>query len=174
MRDLPMPGSPEIRTIWPSPALARAQRRNNRSTSSSRPISRLKAAPRNASKRLATLLGPSTCQAGTGAAIPFTSTVPRSRYSKRSATSRRVLAAITTVPASASVCNRAARFGVSPTTDCSCAEPSPIRSPTTTSPVAIPTRAWSWTDLMSRRPTASITPSAARTARSASSSCACG
>ena len=44
---------------------------------------------------------------------------------------------------SAKACNRAARFGVSPTTDCSCAGPAPIKSPTTTSPVAIPTRACS-------------------------------
>ena len=40
-----MPASPEIRTTWPSPALARAQRRNRRSTSSSRPISGLSAEP---------------------------------------------------------------------------------------------------------------------------------
>jgi hypothetical protein len=32
---------------------------------------------------------------------------------------------MTTAPGSASACSRAARFGVSPTTDCSCAEPSP-------------------------------------------------
>ena len=151
-----MPGSPEISTTWPSPALARAQRRSSRSISSSRPTSRVSADPRNASNRLATALGRSTCQAGTGAAMPLTSTAPRSRYSKRSPTSRRVPAAMTTASGSARACSRAARFGVSPTTDCSCAEPSPIRSPTTTSPVAIPTRACSLTDLTSRRPTASI------------------
>ena len=39
MRDLPMPGSPEISTTRPSPALARSQRRNSRSISSSRPTS---------------------------------------------------------------------------------------------------------------------------------------
>ena len=48
--------------------------------------------------------------------------------------------AMTTVPGSASACSRAARFGVSPTTACSWAAPAPIRSPTTTSPVAMPTR----------------------------------
>src|SRR5438874_10098659 len=53
-------------------------------------------------------------------------------------------------------------------TDCSCAEPSPIRSPTTTSPVAMPTRALSVVDLTSRRAIASMTPNPARTARSAS------
>ena len=49
MRDLPMPGSPEISTTWPSPALARAQRRNSRSISSSRPTSR---AQRRSAQRL--------------------------------------------------------------------------------------------------------------------------
>ena len=44
-------------------------------------------------------------------------------------------------PAAASAWSRAARFGVSPTTACSCAAPSPISSPTTTRPVAMPTRA---------------------------------
>ena len=174
MRDLPMPVSPETSTTWPSPALARAQRRNSRSISSSRPINGLSADPRNASNRLATTLGRSTCQAGTGAAMPLTSTVPRSRYSNRSPTSRRVPAAMTTVSGSARACSRAARFGRFTDDRCSCAEPSPIRSPTTTSPVAMPTRAWSLTPLTSRRPTASMTPSPARTARSASSSCACG
>ncbi len=41
-----MPGSPEMRTTWPSPALARSQRRNSRSISSSRPTSGLSADPR--------------------------------------------------------------------------------------------------------------------------------
>ena len=43
-----------------------------------------------------------------------------------------VPSAMTTLPGSASACSRAARFGVSPTTACSCAAPSPISSPTTT------------------------------------------
>ena len=54
----------------------------------------------------------------------------------------------------ASDCNRAARLGVSPTTACSWAAPAPIRSPTTTSPVAMPSLTCSrWG--RSRRPTAS-------------------
>ena len=104
--------------------LARSQRRNSRSISSSRPTSGVNADPRNASKRLATASGRSTCHAGTGASMPFTSTPPSSRYSKRSPTSRRVPGAMTTAPGSARVWSRPARFGVSPTTDCSCAEPS--------------------------------------------------
>jgi len=47
-------------------------------------------------------------------------------------------------------------------------EPSAIKSPTTASPVAIRTRAWSLADPTSRRATASIEPSPARIARSAS------
>ena len=57
MRDLPRPGSPETSTTWPSPALARAQRRSSRSISSSRPTSGVSADPRNASNRLSTALG---------------------------------------------------------------------------------------------------------------------
>src|SRR5215472_252348 len=39
MRDLPMPGSPEISTAQPSPRLACPQRRRSNSISSSRPTS---------------------------------------------------------------------------------------------------------------------------------------
>jgi hypothetical protein len=39
MRDLPMPGSPEIKTTCPSPPLACSHRRRSRSISSSRPTS---------------------------------------------------------------------------------------------------------------------------------------
>ena len=53
---------------------------------------------------------------------------------------RRVPAAITTAFGSARACSRAARFGVSPTTACSWAAPTPMRSPTTTRPVAMPIR----------------------------------
>jgi len=50
-------------------------------------------------------------------------------HDRLEAASRRVPAAMTTASGSARACSRAARFGVSPTTDCSFAEPSPIRSP---------------------------------------------
>ena len=63
---------------------------------------------------------------------------PRDRTARRSAGGS--LSAITSVFGVASACSRAARFGVSPTTPRSCAAPSPIRSPTTTSPVAMPSR----------------------------------
>jgi hypothetical protein len=54
----------------------------------------------------------------------------------------------------------------------SCAAPAPIRSPTTR-PVAMPIRTFNSSDVASRL-TPSITASPARTARSASSSCASG
>ena len=63
-----------------------------------------------------TPLGPSTCHAATGASNPFTWAVPRSRYSNRSPSSRRVASAMITPFAGAIACSRAARFGVSPTT----------------------------------------------------------
>ena len=44
---------------------------------------------------------------------------------------------MTTPPGGARDCSRAARFGVLPATLCSCDDPVPIRSPTTTRPVAI-------------------------------------
>ena len=80
-----------------------------------------------------------------------------------------MLSHMTTVFGSAMPCMRAARFGVWPTMLRSCASPEPISSPTTTSPVAMPTRVCrgardssAVAALISSRP--------ARTARSASSS----
>lgn len=49
-RDLPMPASPLSRTTWPSPAIARRQRRNSSSISSSRPTNGVKAAPQHSPK----------------------------------------------------------------------------------------------------------------------------
>ena len=66
-------------------------------------------------------------------------------------------------------------FGVSPTTAASCAAPWPIRSPTTTTPVAMPARAANaWPSAVRSSATAATAATAARTARSASSSCAVG
>ena len=64
----------------------------------------------------------------------------RTRTGRRPVAARR-LARSPRCRARPDACSRAARFGVSPTTASSCAAPSPIRSPTTTCPVAIPTRA---------------------------------
>src|SRR6516164_5779852 len=64
---------------------------------------------------------------------------------------------------SAIPCRRAARFGVSPTIARSCASPDPLRSPTTTSPVAMPTRVCNEAGVLSAI-TAAINSSPARTA----------
>ena len=83
--------------------------------------------------------------------------------------------AMTTVSGSAIACSRAARFGVSPTTPRSCASPDPMRSPTTTSPVAIPTRTCSGEPAaVTSFGAASTMASPACTARSASCSWAWG
>src|SRR6266481_6915751 len=111
-RDLPMPGSPEINTIWPSPSLARAQRRSSSSISASRPTRGVRDAERSASNRLSTAAGLSTCQTATGSSNPLTSAVPRSRYSKSSPSSRRVASASITPFAGAISWRRAARFGL--------------------------------------------------------------
>src|SRR5215471_6653441 len=55
--DLPIPASPDSSTTWPSPVLALAQRRNSRSSSSSRPTSAVRPPGCIASKRLSTDLG---------------------------------------------------------------------------------------------------------------------
>ena len=134
-----MPASPESKTIWPAPAQASRRRSRNRALSAARPT-RSVSRRRAASKRLSVTATPSTAKASTGSAKPFAVCRPRSRSRNRSPIRRRVAPARTICPGSARACRRAARLGVSPTTACSCAEPSPTRSPTTTSPVAMPMR----------------------------------
>ena len=64
IRDLPIPGSPEISTTQPSPPFACSHRRMSRSISSSRPTSGVVVA-RNASNRLSAGPVPNTCYART-------------------------------------------------------------------------------------------------------------
>src|SRR5579871_4434281 len=82
-----------------------------------------------------------------------------------------VASAISTSPAVASPCSRAARLGASPTKECFSTAASPTRSPATTIPVAIPIRT------SSRSPLGVVSPpisfariSPVATARAASSS----
>jgi len=115
------------------------QRRRNRSISSSRPTSRVNAIRANAStgsRRHRAQQPAKPAPAGDALHLDGAG----SRYSKRSPTSRRCSRAMTTASGSARACSRAARFGVSRDDLLlrrSCAD----QSPTTTSPVAIPTRA---------------------------------
>ena len=140
MRDLPIPGSPESSTTWPSPSRACCQRSSRSATSCSRPTSGVRPVAR-ASKRLPTARSPSTRHAPTASAKPLSDCGPRSSSSNAVPSSRRVDVGDHDAAGRAMACRRAARFGVSPTTVSSRAEPSPTRSPTTTSPVAMPTRA---------------------------------
>ena len=173
-RDFPIPASPARSTTWPSPDFAFDQRRRSNSVSSSRPARAVKPVECIASNRLSTVVARNAAQARAGPAMPLRSLAPRSCSSNRFPRSLRVLSAMTTMLGSAVPCRRAARFGVSPTIPRSCESPEPIRSPTTTSPVAIPTRTCDGLAAVLSFGTASTRSSPARTARSASSSCACG
>jgi hypothetical protein len=172
--DLPIPGSPASNTTRPSPVLAVSHRRSNNSSSSARPT-RESRPPRSASKRLSIVLSPTTLHARSGARNPFGSEKTISRYSKRSPVRTRVDSEITTAPGSAAVCRRAARLRVSPTALND--EPDLVRSPMTTTPLAIPTRVRSVPGgpaIVSSRPTPSTMLKPARIACSALASCACG
>ena len=107
--------------------------------------------------------------------MPRSACAPRSSATKRPATSRWVAALISTVSDSANVWMRAATFGVSPSASVSLRPAAPT-SPTTTGPVWMPTRTekrW-FAGSASSRAISSTIARPARTARSASSSCASG
>ena len=141
MRDLPMPGSPESSTTWPSPSQACCQRSSRSATSCSRPTSGVRARPRarlEAAADRALAEHPRTPR--TGSAKPLSDSGPRSASSNAAdQPPRRRGDHDGAGPASS--CRRAARFGVSPTTASLSRRALAHESPTTTSPVAIPTRA---------------------------------
>ncbi len=172
-RDLPIPASPEINTTWPWPSHASRWRDSANAISVLRPTKPIERAVRTASKRFSDAAPPSTAQTAIGSLIPLTSRRPRLRKVNRSPSSARVEAATTTAPGSARLWSRAATFGASPIVAC-CSDASPLtRSPTTTSPVAMAirtsTRSCARSVLI-----AAMMSRPARTARSASSSCARG
>ena len=163
--DVGLPGGHRRRT------LALVHRRSRISNSCSRPTSGVRAPPCIASKRLSTERGLRTMKACGLPTIPFSSCPPMSSSSNRSPINRRVASAMTTLSDAAIPCNRAARLGVSPTTPRSCASPEPRRSPTTTIPVAMPTRTCSGAPAgVSNFGAASTMARPARTACSASCS----
>ena len=167
--------SPETSTTWPSPALARAQRRSSSSISSSRPTSRVSAEPRKASKRLSTTLSPSTCQTCMGSPWPALSIVPNSTQSNSLPIRRRVAGSIATMSGCADSRTCTARSAASPTISRSPrALPSP-RSLMIAMPVAMPIRHRSVAPEPALRVlTAAHNSIPARTACSASCSCAAG
>ena len=81
---------------------------------------------------------------------------------------------ITTVSGMAAASRRAARLGVCPSAVCSRVAPALTNSPTMTKPVAIPIRVLKGSLRVRRFATLRLSASAARTARSALSSCALG
>ena len=140
MRDLPMPGSPDSSTTWPSPSLAWRQRDSSRRTSSSRPTRGVRPARR----------GGLEARGAGRLAHP----VDRHRRAHAPDRQRRRGRRRGTGPRSAGRCWRRPRrcrappapaggrrrSGVSPTTAIS-SRLSPVpMSPTTTSPVLMPIR----------------------------------
>src|ERR1043166_6535254 len=98
MRDLPIPASPEISTIWPWPCHAVCWRESTNSISALRPTKPIERAVRTASKRLSDAAPLSTAQTAMGSEMPLTSRQPRLRKMNRSPSSSRVEAATTTAP----------------------------------------------------------------------------
>src|SRR6202453_1226676 len=92
MRDLPMPASPKISTVWPWPAQARRWWAMSSPLSVSRPTSPMSRAGWAASKRLSLSETPSAAQASTGSARPLTTCFPGLRRRNRSPRRRRVAA----------------------------------------------------------------------------------
>ena len=160
-RDLPTPAGPRSVNSWQVlSATASSKARQRRWRSRSRPTS---GAARLRSIAAASSTIPRMRWASTGRDFPFSSSGSSSSAVTASRTSARVSAPIRISPLDAACSSRAATLTASPVTRVS---PSP---PTTTSPVLIPIRA--------SRPcaaTASRISAAARTARSASSSCETG
>ena len=173
--DLPMPPSPLTSTAWPRPSLLCDQRSIKSASSVSRPTSSAAPVASAAASRSAAVRSRTAANTRAGRAIPLRSWRPRSSSEKLSATMRAVTSLSTAELGAARPCSRAARLGVSPTTLTSRARLSPITSPTTTGPVAIPIRvARSWPLTAGNSRTAAIARRLAVTARSAASSLACG
>ena len=107
-------------------------------------------------------------QAGTGAALPFSVWSPAGSKAIALRSPRMVASPTRTVPAAATDCRREAVFTRSPAT-----MPWPV-APRVDRRLAGQHAARAWTVLADRPRTASTSSSAARTARSASSSCATG
>ena len=160
-RDLPIPAGPSSVKSWHvRSATASSNVRQSRCRSRSRPTS---VAVRSREIADASPTTSTSRNASTGAAFPFSSNAGRASTTTASRTRSLVSAPMRTSPFGALCSSRAATLTASPVTSVS---PSP---PTTTSPVLIPIRASSPCSAIASRISA-----AARTARSASSSCAVG
>ena len=133
--DLPIPASPETCTTWPCPAQTRAQHWSRTPRSEARPkLPYVHGVPGGGLRARASR------QAGTGLAKPLSWCVPRYSHSKPPCSRSRVSAEITTQFGWAMLCSRAARLGALPMAGNSLDVPSPICSPSMTTPVAMTTR----------------------------------
>ena len=171
-RDLPLPASPVtvtrravlFSTVSSATAMIVSSSRSRPTNGASSPTPR-RAPPTPATTR-------SARQAWTGCSRPLTSCVPASSYSIAASLARRVTSSTSAVPGAASDCSRDAVLTVSPSTIPSPSAPSstaafPVSTPARTRSSGIPTSSPSAV-------TAWVSASAARTARSASSSRAIG
>ena len=167
-RLLPIPGSATIVTTSTDGVVReRSNSRMSVSSSSSRPTNGVVSA---ISSPVAWAIGASGCHACIGSARPLRARSPRSSHWKMRAVACCVGSATATPSIGATDCRRAAMFRVSPV-----AKPSPESGSrsvrTSVSPVQIPIRTWR---SRSDARTSSMSRSAARIARSGSSSCADG
>jgi len=172
-RDLPTPGSPDSRTTCPSPAFRSAPAPQKHSHSS--PAHESRQAGRVGALRTGSR--PDSGAAGQARTTWRSLEVfdPRSLSSNNPPRSLSRSVGMTTHPAPLSLASRAARFGVSPTTPRSCASPEPTRRrprPDRSRSRCAHARGRIATVTSSAPPPRQGKP--ARTARSASSSCASG
>ena len=174
-RDLPIPGSPDRRTVRVDPACASATSPEIVACSVSRPMTGAGFAD---TARPVGSMTRTTSHVWIGRDTPFSSGNPRSTSSTAELRPRRTSSLISTVPGRANPSRRAAMFGVTPNSDVSARSALPM-APTTVGPAWMPMRASSRTPnvvahsaLSCSRPSRIARP--ARTARSASSSWATG
>ena len=101
IRDLPMPGSPQIRATWPSPFLARSHKFINSASSRWRPTNCVSFDPIFASNRLSTAVSPVILKALIGSVNPFSVCGPTRSQTKPPPSNLRVTSETTTVFAAA-------------------------------------------------------------------------
>ena len=170
--------SSATRRDFPTPASAtrtRTRREPDRSTSSKRSvrISSSVRRPTNGTRsRSGSARSPRTCHTISGSLLPFTVAVGRASTSNRPRTARSVSSPITTASRGASDCIREVVFTTSPATASPTWGPEP--NETTASPVFTATRTAMSGSSRRRSSIVSRIRSAARTARTGSSSCATG
>ena len=137
--DLPMPGSPSIRTARPKPFAACDHISSSCAISSVRPLVSV-LSPRSRSSRVDADFAPIARQARVTSGKPLSDRPSTGSYSKAKRVREKVAGLTNSVLVSAAFSNRAARFGATPTAPNLPVARASARSGTTTMLVAIPTR----------------------------------